>query len=68
MAVPTAQGPGHSPSVPGPGALADNLLAPLASESYVHQRDQGRTPAEITDALTHLAHGVLTLDAGPGGP
>ncbi|WP_242884534.1 TetR/AcrR family transcriptional regulator [Actinomadura litoris] len=49
--------------VPGPDVLADALLAPLASEIYSHQRGQGRTPAEITAALTTLARALL-----PGGP
>ncbi|MFG2003833.1 TetR/AcrR family transcriptional regulator [Spirillospora sp. NPDC048911] len=43
-----------------PEALVDVLLAPLASESYLHQREQGRTPAQVTAALSRLAHGVLT--------
>ncbi|GAA2597783.1 helix-turn-helix domain-containing protein [Actinomadura fulvescens] len=43
-----------------PDALVDVLLAPLASESYLHQRDRGRTPGQITAALSRLAHGVLT--------
>ncbi|WP_067452866.1 TetR/AcrR family transcriptional regulator [Actinomadura macra] len=46
--------------VPGPDALADVLLAPLASELYAHQRAQGRTPAEITTALTQLAGLIST--------
>ncbi|MFI0447236.1 TetR/AcrR family transcriptional regulator [Actinomadura sp. 6N118] len=43
-----------------PEALVDVLLAPLASESYLHQREQGRTPRQITAALSHLARSVLT--------
>lgn len=36
-------------------ALVDVLLAPLAPELYQHQRDRGRSVAEITAALRHLA-------------
>ncbi|TDD64743.1 TetR/AcrR family transcriptional regulator [Actinomadura rubrisoli] len=44
---------------PGPDALADILLAPLASEVYARQREQGRTPEEIAGALARLARRVL---------
>jgi AcrR family transcriptional regulator len=44
---------------PEPDALAHALLAPLASELYAHQRAQGQSPAEITEALTHLARAAL---------
>jgi AcrR family transcriptional regulator len=38
----------------------DALLAPLAPEVYQYQRRaRGRTPAEVTDALAHLAERVL---------
>jgi AcrR family transcriptional regulator len=41
-------------------ALVDVLLAPLAPELYAYQREQRhRSPAEITAALTELAHAVL---------
>ncbi|MGI5164614.1 TetR/AcrR family transcriptional regulator [Spirillospora sp. CA-253888] len=40
-------------------ALADTLLAPLASEVYLRQREQGLSPEQITAALARLAHGVL---------
>ncbi|MGK5552418.1 TetR/AcrR family transcriptional regulator [Actinomadura kijaniata] len=44
---------------PDPDALADTLLAPLASEVYAHQRNQGLPPTRIANALTHLAHTTL---------
>ena len=44
---------------PEPDALADVLLAPLASEVYAHQRAQGQSPAQITRALTPLARSAL---------
>jgi AcrR family transcriptional regulator len=40
-------------------ALVDVLLAPLAPELYQHQRDRGRSVAEITAALSHLAQASL---------
>ena len=47
-------------AVPGPDALADILLAPLAPDVYDHQRRERRqTPAQIADALATLARGVL---------
>ncbi|QKG22976.1 TetR/AcrR family transcriptional regulator [Actinomadura verrucosospora] len=45
---------------PEPAALADALLAPLAPDVYAEQRRQGLTPAQITKALTHLAHTTTT--------
>jgi AcrR family transcriptional regulator len=45
--------------VPEPDAMVDALLAPVAAEVYVHQRAQGLTSAQITDALARLAHAVL---------
>jgi len=45
---------------PDPAALVDVLLAPLAPEVYLHQRqDLGHTPQQITAALSHLANTVL---------
>jgi AcrR family transcriptional regulator len=45
---------------PEPDALVDVLLAPLDPELYAYQRrDRGLAPAQITVALTHLAHAVL---------
>lgn len=46
-------------------ALVDVLLAPLAPELYQHQRDRGRSVAEITAALSHLAQASLGRP-GPG--
>ncbi|MBG6141511.1 helix-turn-helix domain-containing protein [Longispora fulva] len=46
--------------VAGPDALTDALLAPLAPEVFDYQRARGIGVAEITAALTRLAHGVLT--------
>jgi AcrR family transcriptional regulator len=40
-------------------ALVDTLLAPLAPELYQHQRDRGRSVADVTAALTHLARVTL---------
>jgi len=42
-----------------PDPLVDVLLAPLAAETFRHQRDRGLTPAQITEALAGLAHAVL---------
>jgi len=46
-------------AVPGPDAMVDVLLAPLAAEVFRHQRASGVAPAQITDALAHLARRVL---------
>lgn len=51
--------------VPGPDALADTLLAPLAPEVFGYQRDRGVTVPAIVAALTHLAHTTLTHPAQP---
>jgi AcrR family transcriptional regulator len=48
-------------------ALVDALLAPLAPELYRHQRDRGRSVAEITAALTHLARASLGRPNGGRG-
>jgi len=42
-----------------PDGLVDTLLAPVSAEVYVHQRARGLTSAQITDALSRIAHGVL---------
>jgi AcrR family transcriptional regulator len=42
-----------------PDGLVDTLLAPVSAEIYVHQRAGGLTSAQITDALSRIAHGVL---------
>ena len=39
--------------------LVDTLLAPVSAEVYLHQRARGLTSAQITDALSRVAHGVL---------
>src|SRR5918911_639892 len=52
--------PGQAPAGAGRlDAMVDALLAPLAPELYQYQRRRGRTPAEITAALTDLADRVL---------
>ncbi|MET8876720.1 helix-turn-helix domain-containing protein [Nocardia sp. NPDC004604] len=43
-----------------PDAMVDPLLAPLAAEVYQHQRGRGLSAAQITAALTELAHSVLS--------
>jgi AcrR family transcriptional regulator len=45
--------------------LVDVLLAPLAPDLYQHQRDRGRSVADVTAALTHLARATLARPA-PG--
>jgi AcrR family transcriptional regulator len=42
-----------------PDTLIDTLLAPVSAEVFVHQRSRGLTSAQITDALSRVAHGVL---------
>jgi AcrR family transcriptional regulator len=54
-------------AVPGPDALVDVLLAPLAAEVFRHQRASGVTPGRIADALAHLARRVLSGE-GPSAP
>ena len=49
--------------VPGADGLVDVLLAPLAAEVFRFQRESGISPAQIADALAHLARRVLS---GPG--
>jgi AcrR family transcriptional regulator len=47
-------------AVPGPDALVDILLAPLAPEVYHHQRyERGLSATRITAALGQLAQAVL---------
>lgn len=48
-------------------ALVDALLAPLAPELYQHQRDRGRSAADVTAALTHLARAALGRPDGDRG-
>jgi hypothetical protein len=47
-------------AVPGPDALVDVLLAPLAAEVFRFQRASGVPPTEVADALAHLARRVLS--------
>lgn len=49
-------------AVPQPDSLVDVVLAPLAAEIYLRQRERGLTPEQITDGLAVLAHRLL------GGP
>jgi AcrR family transcriptional regulator len=46
-------------AVPGPDALVDVLLAPLAAEVFRHQRANGVPAQQITAALTLLVHRML---------
>ncbi|WP_051036767.1 TetR/AcrR family transcriptional regulator [Nocardia otitidiscaviarum] len=46
--------------VPEPDSLIEPLLAPLAAEIYLHQRELGLGSAQITAALTRIAHAILT--------
>lgn len=47
-----------------PDSLVDLLLAPLAPEVYLHQRQgRGLTTERIIAALIRLAEGVLGADA-----
>ena len=46
--------------VPGADALVDALLAPLAAEVFRFQRESGIAPAQIADALAHLARRALS--------
>ncbi|MBE1531025.1 TetR/AcrR family transcriptional regulator [Actinomadura algeriensis] len=46
-------------AVPDPDALADALLAPLASEVYSRQRAQGLTPERIAAGLARLARAAV---------
>src|ERR1700752_2660491 len=43
-----------------PDGLVDTLLAPVSAEVYMHQRARGLASAQITDALSRVAHGVLS--------
>jgi AcrR family transcriptional regulator len=42
-----------------PEAMVDTLLAPVSAEVYLHQKARGLSSAQITEALTRVAHGVL---------
>ncbi|WP_051162264.1 TetR/AcrR family transcriptional regulator [Nocardia brevicatena] len=50
--------------VASPDSLVDTLLAPLAAEVYRHQRERGLSSAQITAALTGLAHAVIESVTG----
>jgi AcrR family transcriptional regulator len=45
---------------PDPDALVDALLAPLAAEVFRFQLASGVTPAQIAEALAHVARRVLS--------
>ncbi|KAB7755549.1 transcriptional regulator [Mycolicibacterium mucogenicum DSM 44124] len=42
-----------------PDPLVDIMLAPLAAENFLHQRERGLSVAQISGALTRLAHAIL---------
>ncbi|GEM31681.1 TetR family transcriptional regulator [Nocardia neocaledoniensis NBRC 108232] len=42
-----------------PDSLVDTVLAPLAAEVYLHQRERGLSTEQIVDGLSMLAHGLL---------
>ncbi|MFE7718685.1 TetR/AcrR family transcriptional regulator [Nocardia rhizosphaerihabitans] len=42
-----------------PDSLVDTVLAPVAAEVYLHQRERGLSPAQITEGLAVLAHRLL---------
>src|SRR5918998_5427101 len=46
--------------IPDPDALVDALLAPLAAEVFRFQLASGVTPAQIAEALAHVARRVLS--------
>lgn len=50
-------------AVPGPDALVDALLAPLAAEVFRFQRASGVTAEQIEEALARLASRVLSAPA-----
>ena len=52
-------------AVPDPDAMVDVLLAPLAAEVFRFQRASGVIPAQIAEALAHLARRVVR-DPGAG--
>jgi AcrR family transcriptional regulator len=45
--------------IPHPDAMVDAILAPVSADVYLHQRDRGLTSAQITEALSRIAHSVL---------
>lgn len=42
-----------------PDSLVDTALAPVAAEVYLHQRERGLSPGQITEGLAVLAHRLL---------
>lgn len=40
-------------------SLVDTVLAPVAAEIYLHQRERGLSPGQITEGLAVLAHRLL---------
>ncbi|MFD4431571.1 TetR/AcrR family transcriptional regulator [Nocardia sp. NPDC058497] len=42
-----------------PDSLVDPALAPVAAEVYLHQRERGLSPGQITEGLAALAHRLL---------
>ncbi|MFD4442372.1 TetR/AcrR family transcriptional regulator [Nocardia sp. NPDC058519] len=46
-------------AVPQPDSLVDIVLAPLAAEVYLQQRERGLSPEQITEGLSTLAHRIL---------
>lgn len=45
--------------VPQPDSMIDTVLAPLAAEVYLQQRERGLTPDQITAGLSTLAQRLL---------
>lgn len=46
--------------VPEPDSLIEPLLAPLAAEVYLNQRERGLSNEQITAALARLAHAAMS--------
>ncbi|MGM7647801.1 TetR/AcrR family transcriptional regulator [Nocardia sp. JW2] len=45
--------------IPQPDSLIDTVLAPVAAEVYLQQRERGLSPEQITAGLSVLAHRLL---------
>ncbi|MFD3595383.1 hypothetical protein ACFWU5_21880 [Nocardia sp. NPDC058640] len=45
--------------VPQPDSLVDTVLAPLAAEVYLQQRERGLSPEQIIAGLSTVAHRLL---------
>ncbi|MFE6924242.1 TetR/AcrR family transcriptional regulator [Nocardia sp. NPDC057663] len=52
-------------AVAQPDSLVDTVLAPVAAEVYLQQRERGLAPGQIIDGLAVLAHRLL--DSPPAG-